>query len=96
MYYIKKNLIKLYLNNKKKYIYTKHKSNMITKEVLGKAFIIYNGKRWLKKDIDNLYYVNKILGSLKNIETKKISLYKSKKKKKSQSIKNSIKKRKKK
>ena len=82
MLFIKKNLIKLYLNKKKKYIYSKLKSNIITRELIGKSFIIYNGKKWLKKDIDNLYYLNKPVGSLNNLDTKKISLYKSKKKKK--------------
>jgi ribosomal protein S19 len=82
MLFIKKNLIKLYLNKKKKYIYTTLKSNTITRELIGKSFIIYNGKKWLKKDIDNLYYLNKSIGSLTNLDTKKISQYKSKKKKK--------------
>ena len=82
MLFINKNIIKFYLNKKKKYIYTKLKSNVITRELIGKSFIIYNGKKWLKKEIDNLYYLNKPIGSLKNLDTKKITLYKTKKKKK--------------
>lgn len=82
MLYIKKNLIPLYLNKKKKYIYTKSKASIITKDVLGKSLIIYNGKKWIRKDIDTFYYINKSIGSLKNLETKKISVYKSKQKKK--------------
>ena len=45
MFFIKKNLIRLYLNKKKLYIYTKSKASIITKDVLGKSFIIYNGKK---------------------------------------------------
>ena len=50
--------------------------------MLGKSLIIYNGKKWIRKDIDTFYYINKSIGSLKNLETKKISVYKSKQKKK--------------
>lgn len=81
MYFIKKNLIRLYLNKKVKYIYTKCRSSLITKDVLGKSFIVYNGKKWLRKDINNMYYLNKPIGSLKNLDTKKISTFKAKKKK---------------
>jgi len=82
MYFIKKKLIKLYLNEYKQNIYIKSKSSIITTDAIGKCFFIYNGKKWLKKPIDNYYFVNKPIGSLKNLESKLISVYKRKKNKK--------------
>lgn len=81
MFFIKKNLVRFYLDKDIKYIYTKCRSSFITKDVLGKSFIVYNGKKWLRKDIDNSYYLNKRVGYLKYLETKKISVFKTKKKK---------------
>ena len=80
MLFIQKKLIPVY--KKKNVIYTKLKSNVITRDVLGKTFIIYNGKKWLRKDIDSAYYLYKSIGSLKNLDTRKLSVFKSKKKKK--------------
>lgn len=82
MFHIKKKLLKLYTNKKKEFIYTKSKSSIITKDLFGKCILVYNGKKWLKKNIDNSYLLNKSIGLLRNIETKKISIYKKKKKKK--------------
>lgn len=82
MIFIKKKLIKQYLNPKTKFIYTKARSTTINKDVLGKFFIVYNGKKWLKTHVNNRYLLNKPVGRLKNMDTKKISIYKSKKKKK--------------
>lgn len=82
MFFIKKNLIRFYLKKDIKYIYTKCRSSFITKDVIGKSFIVYNGKKWLRKDIDTFYHINKKIGFFKNLETKKISVFKDKKKKK--------------
>jgi ribosomal protein S19 len=82
MYHIKKKLLKLYTNEEKNFIYTKSKGSIITKDLFGKCIIVYNGKKWLKKNIDNSYLLNKSIGLLKNLETKKISIYKKKKNKK--------------
>ena len=65
MFNIKKKLIKFYLDNKTNYIYTKSKSSIITKDILGKTVYVYNGRVWLKKAIDNSSYVYKPIGSLK-------------------------------
>jgi len=81
MFFIARNLLKIYKNKNIRYIITKSRSCFITKDVVGKTFIVYNGKKWLRKDIDTHYYINKSLCSLRNLETKKISTYKSKKKK---------------
>ena len=82
MFFIKKKLITLYRNPNKINIYTKNQSNIITKETFGKCFFIYNGRLWIKKQIDNHYYLYKPVGSLKNTNTKKISIYRVKKDKK--------------
>lgn len=81
MFFIEKKLLKIYKNKSIKNVITKSRSCFITKDLLGKTFIVYNGKKWLRKDIDNHYYINKSIGVLKNLETKKISTFKSKKKK---------------
>lgn len=81
MFHINKKLINLYKNKKKKYIYTKSKSSILNKDTFGKCFFVYNGKTWLKKNIDHSYFLNKSIGLLKNISTKKICVYKQKKKK---------------
>ena len=81
MFFINKKLIKLYLNKKKNYIYTKSKSSIFTKDTFGKVFFIYNGHKWLKKPVDNNYLLYKSIGSLKNLESKVVSVYKRKKNK---------------
>lgn len=82
MFYIHKNLISLYSNNKISKIYTKSKSSIITKEAINKTFYIYNGKELLEKKINNYYLIGNKIGSLKNINTKEISVFKKKSKKK--------------
>jgi len=82
MSYIHKKLINLYLKDKKKVIYVKKKSSTITTDIIGKTVLIYNGKKWVKKKLDNYYLVNKPLGTLRNVQTKVKSVYKSNKKKK--------------
>jgi len=79
MVFINKKLIKVYLNNKKKYIITKSKSSTIIKEMLGRTVLIYNGNKWLEKKINNQYLIGKKIGMLKNLESKLTSVYKSKK-----------------
>ena len=81
MFFINKKLIKFYLDKKCKSIFSKNRSSFITKDLLGKSFIVYNGKKWLRKDIDTFYHLNKTIGSFKNLDTKKISVFKVKKKK---------------
>jgi len=81
MFFIDKKLIYFYTRNKIKYIYTKQRSCLVTKDLLGKTVLVYNGKNWLRKDVDSLYYINKNISILKNLETRKISVFKSKKKK---------------
>ena len=79
--YINKKLIKLYKNKNKLFLYTKSKSSIITKDLFGKCVYVYNGRFWLKKKIDNSYFLNKSIGSLKNVYTRKWCVYKQKKKK---------------
>jgi len=81
MVFIKKKLINLYKNKKKIYIYSKSRANTIHKDILGRVFFVYNGKKWIKKKIDNFYYINKSIGMLKNLDTKVVSIYKKNKKK---------------
>ena len=95
MVFINKKLISLYKNKKKTNIYVKNKSNVITEDVLGKTFIVYNGIKWCKKPIDTYYYINKPIGALRNLESKKISIFKHKKNKKGKLTKQKIKHRKK-
>ena len=78
MFFIEKKLLKLYKNKNIKNIITKSRSCFITRELLGKTFILYNGKKWLRKDIDTHYYINKSIGSLKNLETKLLNQKKKK------------------
>ena len=80
--YVKSKLIKFYVNKKYIYFRTKSLSTTITDELLGKYVFVYNGKKWICKDIDNDFYVNKPIGELKNINTKISSIYKKKKLKK--------------
>ena len=82
MFYIDKKLVYFYTRSNTKYIYSKKRSCLVTKDLLGKVLIVYNGKKWLSKEIDNFFYVNKSISSFKNLETRKISVFKSKKKKK--------------
>lgn len=82
MYYIHKNIISLYSNKKINKIYTKAKSSIITKESMNKTFYIYNGKELLEKKINNYSFIGKKIGSFKNINTKQISVFKKKSKKK--------------
>ena len=70
MFFINKKLIKFYLDKKCKSIFSKNRSSFITKDLLGKSFIVYNGKKWLRKDIDTFYHLNKTIGSFKNLDTK--------------------------
>ena len=80
--YVKSKLISFYKNPKYLYFRTKAGSSTITSALLGKHIYIYNGKKWLCKKIDNHYYIDKSISSLKNTNTKEISIYKKKKKKK--------------
>lgn len=82
MYHIKKQLIKLLKNKEKQEIYTKARDTFITNDALGKCIYIYNGRKWLKKNLRNRYFLHKKIGSLKGLNTKKISKYKTKRKKK--------------
>lgn len=81
MFFIDKKLIYSYNINNLKYVYTKQRTCLVTKHLLGKTFIVYNGKKWLRKDIDTFYCINKNIANFKNLETRKISVFKSKKKK---------------
>jgi len=85
MLFINKKIIRLYNSNKTN-IYIKNKSNIITKDSLGKCFFIYNGHKWIKKQIDLHYFIYKPVGSLKNINTKLISVYRVKKDKKKKRV----------
>ena len=82
MFFIGKKLINQYFNKKFVNIYTKKKSNIITKEAVGKSFFIYNGRKWVKKDIDRYSYLFFKVGELRGVQSKVRSSYKSKKKKK--------------
>lgn len=82
MTYICKKLIKLYQNSTKANVYVKKKSSVITSDLLGKTALIYNGRKWVKKQMDNHYLLGKPLGALRNVNSKVPSIYKSKKKKK--------------